>query len=152
MICPAWPASVKPRPWQSAHRRLPCRSFMRILPVGAGRLGSLEGTRLLLEYCDLAEADKTPIRMVRGHSFSLIGVSGIAHLVELCSRCLTDGMSLVPAMWLATAFYTWAEDAACACAASHWPAGSSLHSLLGRWLCIAAQSARQVALHSCTVC
>eukprot|EP00891_Asterochloris_glomerata_P000585 jgi/Astpho2/585/fgenesh1_pm.00013_%23_6_t len=38
-----------------------------------GRLGPLEGARLLLEYCDLAEADRTPIRMVRGHSFSLIG-------------------------------------------------------------------------------
>ena len=47
----------------------------RTLRVCAGRLGPLEGTRLLLEYCDLAEADKTPIRMVRGHSFSLIGVS-----------------------------------------------------------------------------
>ena len=98
--CVAWPASGKPMPWQPGHWRLPfpvviSRILMCTIPICAGRLslllcvsvqagwGPLEGTRLLLEYCDLAEADKTPIRMVRGHSFSLIGVSVMTHQVEL---------------------------------------------------------------------
>ena len=99
-LCAAWPAAGKPFRWQPGLWRSPfavviSRIFMctisicagrlplESLRVCAGRLAPLEGTRLLLEYCDLAEADKTPIRMVRGHSFSLIGVSGMTHPVKL---------------------------------------------------------------------
>lgn len=57
--------------------------LLSTLRLCAGRLGPLEGARLLLEYCDLAEADRTPIRMVRGHSFSLIGAPGMVHLVQV---------------------------------------------------------------------
>ena len=33
----------------------------------------MEGVRLLKEYLDLAEQYPTPMRMVRGHTFGLIG-------------------------------------------------------------------------------
>ena len=40
----------------------------------------MEGVRLLKEYLDLAEQYPTPMRMIRGHTFSLIG--------ELCKPCM----------------------------------------------------------------
>ena len=33
----------------------------------------MEGVRLMKEYLDLAEQYPTPMRMVRGHTFGLIG-------------------------------------------------------------------------------
>ncbi len=39
----------------------------------AGGYTALEGVRLIKEYLDLAEQYPTPMRMIRGHTFSLIG-------------------------------------------------------------------------------
>ncbi len=38
-----------------------------------GGYTALEGVRLMKEYLDLAEQYPTPMRMIRGHTFSLIG-------------------------------------------------------------------------------
>lgn len=38
-----------------------------------GAYTALEGVRLMKEYLDLAELYPTPMRMIRGHTFSLIG-------------------------------------------------------------------------------
>ncbi len=38
-----------------------------------GAYTALEGVRLMKEYLDLAEQYPTPMRMIRGHTFSLIG-------------------------------------------------------------------------------
>lgn len=43
----------------------------RLTPEGA--YTALEGVRLMKEYLDLAELYPTPMRMIRGHTFSLIG-------------------------------------------------------------------------------
>ncbi len=38
-----------------------------------GAYTALEGVQLMKEYLDLAEQYPTPMRMIRGHTFSLIG-------------------------------------------------------------------------------
>ena len=49
----------------------------------AGAYTPVEGVRLLKEYLDLAQQYPTPMRMVRGHTFGLIGEQLIKLVVLL---------------------------------------------------------------------
>ena len=59
-------------------RKHPCQHWY------TGAYTALEGVRLLKEYLDLAEQYPTPMRMIRGHTFSLIGQPPTALLTKLC--------------------------------------------------------------------
>ena len=43
----------------------------------------LEGCRLMLEYVELTRRHNTPLRMVKGHAFKMLGE--LAHAA--CTRC-----------------------------------------------------------------
>ena len=58
-----------------------CERLKRSLLVG-GAFSHLDGCQLLLEYLDLAEQHPTPLRMVCGHAFKLLGET---QLVAWCA-------------------------------------------------------------------
>ena len=62
---------------------LPClRSYTAqsmLLACDAGGYSPRLGVSLLKEYLDLAEEWSTPLRMIRGHTFSLIGMFAVIH-------------------------------------------------------------------------
>lgn len=62
-----------------------------------GAYTAIEGVRLLKEYLDLAEQFSTPMRMVRGHTFGLIGQC--LTWVMACSRtCCHTQLDAVPSV------------------------------------------------------
>ena len=63
----------------------------RRLQLG-GSFGPLDGCQLLLEYLALAERYPTPIRMVRGHAFKLLGESYLSWIEGFRIQDTADGL------------------------------------------------------------